>query len=176
MRSQLHALAALLSTKEVRSRAGQDVVEGNILMLSRIERRFLGRQANSPSIPTTIDVRLEELVFETMKRKFVTGRNCVRSPYVVEIEWKGGELLIVSSAIWAQHILTTVVDTLSHCCVPQTPHVLFWSVPTSSQSFSDVSVFPISTSQFCQYVTTIDHLSLLFVTPFTNQMFCLRQF
>jgi len=86
MRSQLHALAALLSTKEVRSRAGQDVVEGNILMLSRIERRFLGRQANSPSIPTTIDVRLEELVFETMKRKFVTGRNCVRSPYVVEIE------------------------------------------------------------------------------------------
>jgi hypothetical protein len=46
MRMQLHALAALLSTKErlvlfeceVRHRAIQDIVEGNILMLSRIER------------------------------------------------------------------------------------------------------------------------------------------
>jgi hypothetical protein len=60
------------------------------------------------------------------------------------MEWKRGKLLVVSSAIWAQHFVTTVVDTLSHCCVPQTLYVLFWSVPTSSSSFSDVSVFPIS--------------------------------
>lgn len=166
MRSQLHALAALLSTKErpvlteceVPSRASQDVVEGNILMLSKIEQRFLGRQANSPPIPTTLDMRLEEF-FETMKRKIVSGRNCVRSTYVVEMEWKRGELLIVSSAIWAQHFVTTVVGTLSHCCVPHTPHVLFWSVPTSSRSFSDVSVFPVST------VSSVSMLQRLTTSP-----------
>jgi len=202
MRSQLHALAALLSTKErpvlieceVRSPTSQDVVEGNILMLSRIERRFLciywmrgalpnsqdvvegnilmlsriewrflGRQTNNPSIPTTLDVRLGELVFETMKRKIVTGRNCVRSTYVVEMEERR------TADCQFCHLSTTFPNNNSRYAVTllrptdaACPLLVCSDFITVFQWCLCVSSFD---GQFCQYVTTIDHLFLLLSPP-----------
>jgi hypothetical protein len=76
------------------------------------------------------------------------------------MEWKRGRLLIVSSAIWAQHFVTTVVDTLSPCCVhtdAACPLLVCSDFITFFQWCFCVSNFG---SQFCQYVTAIDHLSL----------------
>lgn len=167
MRNQLHVLAALLLTKErsvlndceVRPRASQDVVEGNILMLSRIERRFLGRQAHSPSMPTTLDLRLEELVLRQWNGKFLLAEimlGVCSGNGMKERQTAGCQFCHLSTTFRnnsSRYALTLLRPTDAAC-----PLLVCSNFITFVQWCLCVSNFR---SQFCQYVTAIDHLSLL---------------
>lgn len=167
MRSQLHGLGALLSTKErpvlneceVRPRASQDIVEGNILMLTRIERRFLGRQDHSPSIPTTLDLRLEELVLRQWNGKLLLAEimlGVCSGNGMKERQTAGCQFCHLSTTFRnnnSRYALTLFRPTEAAC-----PLLVCSDFITFLQWCLCVSNFG---SQFFQYVAAIDHLSLL---------------